>query len=272
MSIAQILVQVTADASAERRVRIAAGVAQRHDASLLGVFLGPPSPSAFTASGVDLPLTGRTLDLLLEEARVKLAEDADQARRVFEDIAASHPRLEWMEPHEVDAFAAACRTADLIVTGNARERAEASPDTLVFATACPVLAVSNVGSSMTVGDRIVVAWNGSREAARALRDAKPLLQQASSVTGVIAGHSGAAPDAETVLASYFERHNISATVTRLPVYEEPAGEVLLRFAARIEADLLVMGLYGHSRMREFILGGMSRHMLEHSPIPLLLSP
>ena len=102
-------------------------------------------------------------------------------------------------------------------------------------------------------------------------DALPILRMADAVTALIVDHPPQTHEAERYLQAWFDRQGCKGSVQRLPTGGDPAQEVILRHAGRIDADLIVMGLYGHSRLREFILGGVSREMLEHSPLPLFLS-
>jgi nucleotide-binding universal stress UspA family protein len=104
-----------------------------------------------------------------------------------------------------------------------------------------------------------------------VRDALPILRMADEVTGVIVDQPAHTHEAEQALKTWFDRQGCKGSDQRVPVGGDPAHEVLLRHAGRLDADLVVMGLYGHSRFREFILGGFSRAMLEHSPLPMFLA-
>lgn len=279
MGYAQILVQTGADSSAERRVKIAADLANRHKASLVGVYVAPVAAEAFVGAAAEMAFApGGDRAARVAQHQAKADEDAQRARDAFAlQTGDGDAAAEWraLEGEPFAALTKAARLADLSVLagsrGPTRGVALASVETVVLGAGGPCILVPEVGSDSRVGDRIVVGWDGGREAARALRDALPILKAAQSVTVVIAGHAPAAQDAEMTLAAWFERHGCTGSVTRLPAYEEPPGEVLLRHATRIDADLIVMGFYGHSRLREFILGGMSRHMVHGSPCPLLLS-
>jgi len=277
MSYAQIFVQAGPEPFASRSVQIAADLARRQEASLVGVYLEPPLPSAFQ-TGLDAPLPQSTVDALIAQHQAEAGKAARHAREAFERAAAGEGvPAEWrVIGGTFNDLVRTARTADLLVVpGPPKHGADgiliAPVDTLVLSSGGPVLVVPDLGAGTAVGARIVVAWNGSREAARAMRDALPLLKQAQAVTAVVVGHGDETADAESTLVTYFERHGCAGSVTRLPVFEERPREVLLRHAAQIEADLIVMGLYGHSRLQEFVLGGMSRDMLEGSPFPMLLS-
>jgi nucleotide-binding universal stress UspA family protein len=145
------------------------------------------------------------------------------------------------------------------------------------AIACgrPVLVVPYAGEFLDVGREILVAWNGSRESARALHDAMFLLPEAETVT--IIEIDPPAPGAAAPAASAAQ---VAAALTRRGIAAKPetetAGDIgvsdlLLSRAADLDIDLLVMGAYGHSRMREFILGGVSRDIFRHMTVPVLMS-
>ena len=122
---------------------------------------------------------------------------------------------------------------------------------------------------------MLVAWNGSREATRAANDALPILQRADRVVvlainpgGGIDGH-GEVPGAD--LSLHLARHGVSAEAQQVQAEDMNVGEMLLSRCADEAADLLVMGAYGRSRVRELVLGGATRHVLEHATLPVLMS-
>ncbi len=128
---------------------------------------------------------------------------------------------------------------------------------------------------MDFGKKVLVAWNARREAARAVFDALPLLQQADEVKVVWVNPQaeGAAPvdvPAGDICAA-LARHGVKCEATEVAHPRSGVGRTLLARAAEYGSDLLVMGCYGHSRLREFVLGGASRHVLEHMTIPVLMS-
>jgi nucleotide-binding universal stress UspA family protein len=119
---------------------------------------------------------------------------------------------------------------------------------------------------------VLVAWNGSREAARAAHDALPLLQQADQVH-VLAINPGAdAGDIPTAeISQHLARHNVRVEASQLVAKDLDVGDVLLSRAADLGSDLIVMGAYGHTRLRETILGGATKHLLAHMTVPVLMS-
>ena len=142
-------------------------------------------------------------------------------------------------------------------------------ETLVFGAGRPVLAIPAPAGPSAPDAPAVVAWNGRAEAARALTAALPLLRRASHVTVIHAGadDSGILPPVIAFLA----RHGITAAPCNVPAGGRDAGAALLGEAERCGAGLLVFGAYGHSRARELIFGGVTRHILHHAKIPVLLA-
>ncbi len=165
------------------------------------------------------------------------------------------------------------RLADLIVVGRPGEddiSTEKMLHAALFDSGRPVLCVPPI-ARLGIASRIAILWNGSAQAARAIGDAMPVLHAAESVTVLVAAEGGAvAPDAED-LASYLGWHRVNATVRSLETGNAPLAETLLTAAEANGARLVVMGAYGHSRFRETILGGVTRHALWHARLPLWLA-
>ena len=170
--------------------------------------------------------------------------------------------------------------ADLVVLTQADPEWTSSalledPERVILSVGRPVLLVPNSGSVAAPPKRVSVAWNGRREAARAVFDALPLLQHAEivDVIGVNSGQDvsphGDLPAAEICAA--LARHGVKCQSSEASAGSGEVGHELLRQAKAFGADLLVMGCYGHSRLREFVLGGASRHVLRHMHLPVLLS-
>ena len=138
----------------------------------------------------------------------------------------------------------------------------------------PVLMVPNEGLHSGIGSRVVVAWNGRREATRAAFDALPLLQQAKEVKVLwidpASGDEDGGTFAATDLCAALARHGITCEAVAA-ASDGNVGATLLSRAVEQRADLLVMGCYGHSRLTEFVFGGATRHILRHMTIPVLMS-
>ncbi|KWT93219.1 MULTISPECIES: universal stress protein [unclassified Variovorax] len=210
--------------------------------------------------------------------------------------------LRFGDGDPADVLQSHSRTSDLVITSQRDPAggglATAQSARLLLAAACPVLIVPHIGWAAEPGSltsprllqRALVAWTDTRESARALRDAIPLLARASHVelvSFVDAGHGnvqGRRASLQEVTA-YLALHGVQAAVNVLSQGEPSVGErmrrgwvpdlaaadALLSHAADIHADLIVMGGYGHSRLRELVLGGVTRTMLETMTVPVLMS-
>jgi nucleotide-binding universal stress UspA family protein len=242
-------------------------------------------PAAEFFYGAAMPLASggaeRVVDQMRDEAVAQAepleAAFRDQLRR--EDIEGGWRLVEGNLPATVALHA---RYADLTVLGQANPydpQAGRSDDatvvTTVMSSGRPVLVVPFAGEFPTLAEHVLVAWNASREAARAVNDALPLLERAKMVTVLainprhgIGGH-GDVPAAD--IALHLARHGVRAEASHTVARDIPDGEALLSYAADIGADLIVAGAYGHSRAREMVFGGVTRTLLAEMTVPVFLS-
>jgi nucleotide-binding universal stress UspA family protein len=176
-----------------------------------------------------------------------------------------------------DQLARMARRFDLVVVGQA-ERGKPMPEEVVdegvlFESGRPVIFVPFIQKAGLKLDRVLLAWDGGRPAARAVGDAMPFLEKAKQVEVVIVGNKP--PKSDEVsgadLGEHLARHAIKTTVKRITAPDSNVGSVILSHAADSDADMIVMGGYGHSRLREFVLGGVTRGLLESMTVPLLMS-
>jgi nucleotide-binding universal stress UspA family protein len=174
-----------------------------------------------------------------------------------------------------DTFARMARRFDLSVVGQA-EPGQAAAEELVaeaamFQSGRPVLVVPYIHSAGLKLGRVMVCWDGGRTAARAIGDAMPFLQRAEAVEVVmVTGEEGkrdVLPGAD--MGQHLARHGLNVEVKRI-VADGGVHETLLSYAADVSADCIVMGAYGHSRLREFILGGVTRGMLQSMTVPCFM--
>ncbi|WP_166416818.1 universal stress protein [Cochlodiniinecator piscidefendens] len=171
------------------------------------------------------------------------------------------------------------RFADLVVLpkpyGKSRgQEIEAIVEAAMFEGHAPVLVVPDSCEAATIPRRVVVAWNESTEALSAIRAALPALRAAEEVNIAIIDpptHSPDRSDPGGALSQMLVRHGVKAEISVLAKTMPRVSDVLLRHARDIDADLMVMGAYGHSRFREAILGGATRNMLEHAEVPVLMA-
>ena len=139
----------------------------------------------------------------------------------------------------------------------------------------PVLFVPSVGEYPTIGERVLIAWKDSRESARAVADALPLLKDAKKVFAVAvtpeSDESANERFTDAQLGAFLRRHDIEATVRRIAAADIDAGELLLSQAADFGADMIVMGAYSRPRFAELVWGGVTRVMLSSMTAPVLMS-
>ena len=272
MSLRNILVHVTDTAQSKLRLETAVALCVAHDAHLtgLGVRAVPMMPPYSMASVPDIvrgPFEAQ------QNAAVKAAKES------FDSAvgrAGWTGRSGWVEregnvPETVGTHA---RYVDLTVTGqdtDEREPFEISTIDLVLRSGRPVLVTPYGVENKPIGKRVVVAWNGSREAARAASDAMPILAAADTVeiVSITADAAGDIPGMD--IAAHLAHHGVTVTVKLLTDAADDPGAALLTYAGDFGADMLVMGAYGRSRLSEWIFGGVTRHVLQEMSIPVLMS-
>jgi nucleotide-binding universal stress UspA family protein len=180
---------------------------------------------------------------------------------------------------DVTELVALARAADLIIIGQmdpqARPAPACRPDEVVIACGRPVLMVPYVGNYARVGHRVLVAWDGSREAARALNDALPLISAAETVTlmSVRSRIKDLNRDTQSMerIVCHLARHGIAARTEERLQYGVSISDVLLSSSVDLAADLIVAGAYHHSPLREALIGGVSRALFHHMTVPVLMS-
>lgn len=287
MGFKDILVALDSAPAARGRIELAAALAERFGAHLIGLHaaLGAEAPRR---RGYFDYFDHSLLDPLYREYREKIEAEAERARALFEEIASRHGvSAEWRTasgyPSEVTALNG--RYVDLIVLGQLDPDDPQAmlfrplPEEVALGVGRPILVVPYAGSWKEIGRRVLVGWDASREATRAVNDAMPLLAGAQTVTILAvdpadgpadhgAGH-GEVPGAD--IALHLARHGVRATTEATVSAGIGAGNALLSRASDLEADLLVMGAYGHSRVRELLLGGATRTVLESMTLPVLMA-
>jgi nucleotide-binding universal stress UspA family protein len=277
MDFKTILVHLDRRARRSERLELAFTLADRHDAHLVGLF-------ALSSLRIPSYVRAEPSDTLIAIQNRQRAEDAREAEAAFRAAMARHHgvKAEWRASN-ADAVGAAllnARYSDLVILGQRERDAEddgLAPefvDEIVLSCGRPVLLVPYAGRFPDAGKRVLVAWNASAEASRAIADALPLLARAESVNVIVfetgkAGDHGEEPGADAAL--YLARHGVKATVSRYGSPDIDIGSQILSRAADMTADLIVMGAYGHSRMRELVLGGATRTILESMTAPVLMS-
>ena len=269
MTYRTILADLTADGPVEARLDVARSLASRFDAVLVGVHVVPElvTPLAIWEGGGSVYILPQVM-----EAQRKIHQEAkERVRAAFDHACGGDPKATWREALGDPAriLAEAAHASDLVVSS--RGGALGTAEQLVTATGVPVL-VLPPEMPRDFGRVVLVAWKGSREAARAVHDALPFLQHTAADRVVLcAVGEEAAADVEAA-AAMLERHGVAIQPERMDRPEgRSTGEILLARAAAHGADLLVMGAYGHSRVQELVFGGVTRHVLREARLPVLFS-
>jgi nucleotide-binding universal stress UspA family protein len=273
----ELLVFVDARAGTPAVLEFAASLAREHGARLTGVFIQPEA----RFSAPEMFVRGPGIHATIEKAHERLRRAESDRRALFELVVRREAiPWEWRSVGNLLAsdLAVHAQYADLAVVARedpSEERvippglveslvSTSGRPIMVFPPRCPVSRVR----------RILVGWNAGREATRAVAGAMPLLTRAEAVEVVVvdgnraAGH-GEEPGAD--IARHLVRHGVRVDVCALPSGSENVGHVLLSRAARSGADLIVMGAYGHSRLSEWVFGGVTRTALLEATVPLLMS-
>jgi nucleotide-binding universal stress UspA family protein len=271
-----LLVPVDARPRSARSIEFACRLAADFNAHVVGLFV-QPSPYI---PGVTHLEGGQKL---AEDLREKMIREPTRLAKEQFDAgvkASGYTSAEWRsaEGDRADAVALHARYADLVIinqTDPESDDASHFADAVLMSLGRPALLVPYVGEFKNVGKNVLVAWNASREAARAVTDALPLLRRADRVAVMAVdarassvGH-GESPGAD--IAVFLARHGVKAEVAPTVSAGVDAGNVILSRAFDQGADLIVMGAYGHSRVREIVLGGATRTVLRSMTVPVLMS-
>jgi nucleotide-binding universal stress UspA family protein len=273
MSYATLMVHVHAEGELSGRVAIAADLADRFHAHLIGIAGWAPISLFLSEEMIrNPPPTHPHLQDMMSMLDLK-------GREFSAAVEGGGRRVEWRSILEVptEAVAREARAADLVIIGNARESDNPfialDPGNLILKVGRPVLVVpTNI--DVLVPRRIAIAWKDVREARRAVRDALPFLKQAESV--LIVEVSEGAGDSQALrrlkdVAAYLSRHGVKTVTERVRPDEVGATDSLLQLLYDENINLVVAGAYGHSRVGEWAFGGATRGLLTESPICCLFS-
>jgi nucleotide-binding universal stress UspA family protein len=279
MTYQDLLVHLDDGKGCARRVDAAVRLAASHGAHLTGFY-----------PIVEIPLLNYIRERIPRDLQARMAAEAkaqaEAALRTFREAAkrggiAYETRTDQaLDTSLASVLGMHARYADLVVLGQVDPdqppyAGSDLPAEVVLAAGRPLLVVPHDWAPGPLGERVLVAWDASREAARAVSDALPILERAGSVLVVSInpqptplGH-GEVPGAD--LAVHLARHKIDVDVQSIETGRMEVGEALLSVAADGTRDLLVMGAYAHSRLRELVLGGATRTVLARTTLPVLMA-
>lgn len=275
MAIKDILVHVADGEAGAQCIDAAVKMAERQDAHVTGVYvLQIPAIPGYVEAQI-----GRDI---LAIQRAHYEESASVAQSAFEQTLSQAGLMhEWrcVEGTAAEVLALHARYSDLVViardTPVSAEGMGNLAQTVMLESGRPVLIVPPAGVGQSIGKHVMVAWNGGREAVRAVQDALPVLQRADRVDVIavdpleISAAHGDVPAAD--ICVHLARHDVRAQAQSVASGGHEVGATVLERALVDGADLVVMGGYGHSRWREMVLGGATKHVLDHCKLPVLMS-
>jgi len=288
MALKDLLVCIDPTTPGDTRLKLAFNLARANKAHLSGAYpLPEPHVARSDSAGFGgVPgMTGLTEEPSPGGGVSEVFREAEVAERVEhrfkEELRVVGIDGEWHVVPDGDSaeLIELAKSVDLTIMGQRPPRTDGAarfrPEDIVIAAGRPVLVVPYAGIFETVGKRVLVAWDGTREANRALNDALPLLADAEAVTVMFVGTN------ERDLEQYFpalerivrhlQRHGINATAEETLRAGLAVSDVLLSRAADLAADMIVTGGYHHSQLRETLIGGVSRDLLQHMTVPVLMS-
>lgn len=279
MTYKTILVQLNDERRAGPLIEAARMIGEQEEAHVVGVYAVPTiafgSP---TQIGLNVIEAGRKR-YHDEAQRIKTTfEEAMRGRAVKTEFRLLEARHGYRDCAELVIEQA--RSADLIIAAQADKSWDETemldfPDRIAMESARPALIIPNAGRFPKIGSRVLVAWSGTREASRAVFDALPFLQRASIVTLLSIKRNSHRGEERVIegadIAATLSRHGVKCEVAVSVAADISIEDDLLSRASDYSADLIVMGCYGHSRLREFIMGGTTRGILAHMTVPVLMS-
>ena len=273
MTITNILVHIDNNEANNKCLRAAIMLAEQHSASLTGLYV---------ISDMTMPYYGEMpIPLELLQAQQQEAEAlAAQVKAKFEAaVTDSTINSQWQSVTGAAEYRIAeyARFTDLVILRQGLDEDYLSENSglaarVVLRCTRPVLLIPDAGFAKPIGQRVLVAWNRNREAVRAVNDALPLLQRAATVEVLAIApdrQEGDLPTADICL--HLARHGVNAEGEHIIADDMTAGETILTRAQTMNMDLIIMGGYGRSRLREVVFGGATRYLLKNMTVPVLMS-
>jgi nucleotide-binding universal stress UspA family protein len=287
MAIRKILLPLTGTAAGEAAIATALMVARQWNAHILALHVRADSRDVAPLAGEGL--SGAMIQEMMQATEKESGERSSAVRRMFDNAIgiadihmeqptyrADHPSASFATTvgREEDIVAQQARLADLTIVPHPESGDDVSSSdalhAVLFDSGRPVL-IAPHRAPTTIGNRIAVAWNGTGEGAAAVHAALPWLQRAQAVRILSSDdYQRNGPPAKD-LAAYLALHGVQAEMATFRPLDREVGGGMLAAAREFGADMLTMGAYSHSRLRQLILGGVTRHVLEHASLPVLMN-
>lgn len=286
MAIRRILVPLTGVEGDRRALALGVLAARTLEAHVDALFVAPDPAEALPYLGEGV--SGAVIEDILRAAKAASRDASLSARRQFDAVVAetkvpvvdrpSGPGRATANFRETqgrvgDVVERTSRLSDLVVFADTSTGASGVSvvEAALMTAGRPVLLAPKSALPATLGQSVAIGWDGSAEAAHAVAAAMPFLHRAKAIDIITVRTSGVETKAADELAQYLSTHGLSSRERVIDPKSQPVGQLLLDAAANSQADLLVMGGYGHSRLREFILGGATRHVLTAARMAVLMS-
>jgi len=286
MAIRKLLLPLTGTAAGEGALSTALMVARMWDAHVTALHVRVDSRDVAPLAGEGL--SGAMIEEMMSATEKESSDRSNAVRAMFDRFVAQHGVV-LAEPHpragatasfasitgrEEDMVAQLARLTDLTVVPHPESGDDVSSSdalhAVLFDSGRPVL-VAPITATPTVGSRICIAWNGTAESAAAVQAAIPWMQRAKAVRILSADEYQRRGPGAAELSSYLEMHDIHPEIAQFRPQDRAVGRGLLMAAHEFGADMLAMGAYSHSRLRQLILGGVTRHVLENATLPVLMN-
>ena len=276
MSVASILLHVDDSAAFKFRLKLAVHLANQYNAHLMALYVVWPTKFP------NITPMPTSADIIMSHRNTLWAAAADAQKACEQAAGDAAVAFEWWaeEGVVIDKLSEYGRYCDLIVLGqhdpnDRSDRSESTADHVVLESGSACLVVPYIGTTTEQIDNVLVAWNGSMESARAVKDAVPILKQARRVEILTVNPEQHKMEEESAPAggvrAFLAKHGVDAETHTIWNNQSDPGDVLLSYASDFSADLLVMGAYGRTRWREKVLGGFTRHLLDYMTVPVLMS-
>jgi len=274
--IKDILLKLERDAARDNVIAFAVSVATTFDAYVTGVAFGHAAIPTFVMP--DVPSDVLANVIAENQAAASAAVERFESAIKRSSVKGEHRFVLERDVGPPDALATLGRRCDLTVIMQSDHRSGAHNDLMIeaalFSSGRPVVIVPYIHKGDISLNRVVCCWDGSRTAARAVNDAMPFLRTAKSVEVFIVVNEKTRTERElrgADIARHLARHGVTVDVETTPAADMDVASIVLSHASDVSADLLVMGGYGHSHLREFMLGGVTRGILETMTVPVLMS-
>ncbi len=276
MAIKDLAVAFNASDNSRAAVKLAVQMCRKYEATLTGIYTHLPVKFE---SQVEIWISDEMKDSLEKADADTVAAIEDAFRAAVKESGFDGP-VEWLSPtgRPNDLLAKSARYHDLLLIGQYsnpdRSQRRVRAEELVVNSGKPIVVVPLDYQVRPFTGHAVVAWDGSRPVARALSDAMQILETKERLDVVTVGRPGAQPGKDGFgqdVVTYLSRHGINAKLTNLSASREGVGATILGYCSETDPDVLVMGAYGHARLREELFGGVTRHILENANVPVLMA-